>query len=66
MGYDEEYEGLLSKAKSTPESADFQQLRFAYARSSQYNPYGASTADLWGPGRGDRPRGWRDGDGGHR
>lgn len=50
MGYDEEYEGLLSKAKSTPESADFQQLRFAYARSSQYNPYGASTADLWALG----------------
>jgi hypothetical protein len=45
MGYDAEYEELLAKAKSSPELTDFQQLRFAYARSSHYAPYFVSEGD---------------------
>jgi hypothetical protein len=49
MGYDEEYEELLANAKASPESADFQELRFAYARTSHYCPYAAPRGDLGAP-----------------
>ncbi len=39
MTCDQDYDELLSKARSDPGTADFQALRWAYARSSRYDPY---------------------------
>jgi hypothetical protein len=45
MEFDQEYEELLSKAKSDPETVDFQELRLVYARSSHYSPYHTPAGD---------------------